>query len=64
MNDAITEAHNFYLPFQILASSVLAVFFWLIGLLLAWLIWGRSKRQAIELDKENSKFRDLTQSVK
>jgi len=47
MPETITEisAHSYYLPYQLLASFLLASAGMIVGLLLAWMLWGNRKSQ-------------------
>ena len=54
-----TGAHTFYLPYQILASSLLALAGFLIGLLLAWIILGRYRSRVTQQEKRNAELRAL-----
>lgn len=49
-----SEALSYYLPLQVLASLLLALIPLLIGLFLAWLIWGHNKRRVIKFKRENN----------
>lgn len=49
----------YYLLFQITASLLIAVIGIVIGLLVAWLIWGRRKWRIIEAEKRIAELNAL-----
>jgi len=58
MNEVVNEtgALSYYLPHQIIASLIIALLPLLIGMFLAWLIWGRRKNRVFEMEKSNAEL--------
>lgn len=52
------NAQTFYLPYQVMASLLLALVGVTLGALFAWIFWGHGKRKFVKLERENVKLKE------
>jgi tryptophan-rich sensory protein len=66
MNETYSDAlaHDYYLPYQLIASLLWAVLFILAGLALAWLIWGQCRRHLEAIKARNLRLQAEVDQLK
>ena len=59
MQETINEinAQTYYLPYQVIASLILALGGFFVGLILAWIIWGHNKARAAAVQAKNEELK-------
>ena len=51
------SAQTYYLPFQVIASLILALGGFLVGLILAWISWGHNKARVRKIQAKNAELK-------